>query len=41
MKFDTFTPRNGYGHSAFNRTLRNTQMFGVFIAICIAIVGLF
>jgi len=27
MKFDTFTPRNGYGHVAYNRTLRNTQVF--------------
>ena len=41
MKFDTFTSRKSYGHVAYNRTLRNTQMFGVFIAICIAIVGLF
>jgi len=41
MKFDTFTPRNGYGHAAYNRTLRNTQVFFTFIVICIAIVGLF
>ena len=41
MKFDTFTPRNGYGRAAFNRTARNYQMFFLFIVICIAIVGLF
>jgi len=41
MKFDTFTPRNGYGHVAYNRTLRNTQVFFTFMVISLAIVGLF
>jgi hypothetical protein len=41
MKFDTFTSKKSYGHVAFNRTARNTQMFGLFLAISIAIYGVF
>jgi len=41
MKFDTFTSKKSYGHVAYNRTARNTQMFALFIAISIAIFGLF
>jgi len=41
MKFDAFTTKDSYGHVAYNRTLRNTQVFFTFIVICIAIVGLF
>lgn len=41
MKFDTFTSKKSYGHVAYNRTARSTQMFFTFLVICIAIVGLF
>ena len=41
MKFDTFTSKKSYGHVAYNRTARSTQMFFTFLIICIAIYGVF